>query len=61
MKLTIMIKTTKAQFFKYVVEMMVIINMNSIPPKVIRRKTCLSIKGLFKLSKDFEYERHLNI
>jgi hypothetical protein len=55
-----MIKTTKAQFLKYVVGMMVIINMSSIPPKVIRKKTCLSIGGLFKLSQDFEYKRHPN-
>jgi hypothetical protein len=32
-----------------------------IPPKVIRKKTCLLVRGLFKLSKDFEYKRHLNI
>jgi hypothetical protein len=56
-----MIEITKAQFLKYVVEMMMIINMSSIPPKVIRRKTCLLVRGLFKLSKDFEYKRHLNI
>jgi hypothetical protein len=56
-----MIKTTNAQFLKYVVGMMMIINMSSMPPKVIKKKTCLSIRGLFNLSKDFEFNKHPNI
>jgi hypothetical protein len=60
-KLIIMIEATSAQFFKYVVRTMILINMNSMPPKVIKRKSCLLAKSLFKLSKYFESKRHPNI
>jgi hypothetical protein len=56
-----MIEVTSAQFFKYVVRTMILINMNSMPPKVIKRESCLLAKNLFKLSKYFESKRHPNI
>jgi hypothetical protein len=34
--------------------------MRSPPPKVIRKEACLRPKSLFKLSKDFGPNRHLN-
>jgi hypothetical protein len=55
-----MIETTRAQFFKYVVRAMVIINMNSMSPKIIRKKTCLLTTSLLKLSRDFESKKHPN-
>jgi hypothetical protein len=39
---------------------MVVVNMNSMPLRIIGRITCLWIKGLFGLSKDFEPKRHPN-
>jgi hypothetical protein len=41
--------------------MMVAINMNLMPPKVIKRKVNLQIKGPFRLSKDPRFKRRPNI
>ncbi len=58
-----MIKTTKAQFLKQVVGVMVAIGMNPMPPKDIWRKACLwaSLGDPFGLSKDLRPKRCPNI
>jgi hypothetical protein len=56
-----MTKTTRAQFFKYVVGAMVDVNMSPTPPKVIGREVYLRAKGPSWLSKDLRPKRHPNI
>jgi hypothetical protein len=55
-----MIEATKAQFLKYVVGAMVVVDMKPMPPKTIGRNVCLWARGLFGLSKDPKPKRHLN-
>jgi hypothetical protein len=47
-----MIKGAYTQLIKKVVKAMVAVNMNLMPPRVIRRKAYLWIGSFFKLSKD---------
>jgi hypothetical protein len=56
-----MTKTIRAQLFKYVIGVMVDVDMNPTPPKVIGREVCLQVKSLFRLSKDPRPKRHPNI
>lgn len=51
-KLIVMIKGAYTQLIKKVVKAMVAVNMNLMPPRVIRRKAYLWIGSFFKLSKD---------
>jgi hypothetical protein len=39
---------------------MVVVSMNPMPPKVIGKKNCLCVRGLFGLSKDPGPKRHPN-
>jgi len=55
-----MTKTTKAQFPKQAIGVLVDVDMNLTPPKVIGREACLRVKGLFGLSKDHGPKRHPN-
>ncbi len=47
-----MIETTKAQLLKYVVNSMVVINMNPMPWRTIGKKAYLWVRSIFGLSKD---------
>jgi hypothetical protein len=46
-----MIEVTKAQFPKWATCVMVDVNMNLTPPKVIGKEACLGIKGFSRLSR----------
>jgi hypothetical protein len=60
MNLTVIIEATRAQLLKLVVRVMVDVNMRSMPPKIIGRKTYLWAKGPLGLSKDLGPKRCLN-
>ncbi len=55
-----MIEATRAQLPKQAIKLMVAINMNPMPPKVIRREPCLWARGFYGLSKDLKPNKHLN-
>jgi hypothetical protein len=59
--LTTIIKSTRAQFTKEVIDLMVVVRMSLMPPKAIGRKTCLCTISHFGPSKDPGLERRLNI
>jgi hypothetical protein len=59
--LAAMIKTTRAQLFKYIVGAMVAICMSPMPPNVIKREACLHAKSFYGLLKDLRLERCPNI
>jgi hypothetical protein len=44
-----------------VIRVMVVVDMNSMPSKVIEKKKCLWVKGPLGLSKDPKPKKHLNI
>jgi hypothetical protein len=61
MILTTTIEVLKVELPKMVVRAMVVVDMNSMPPKVIGKKNCLWAKGPLGLSKDPKPKKHLNI